>query len=382
MNILIAIDSFKGSLSTDELCDAIEKGILKVSSDYYIKKTPIADGGEGTYKTLVSGLGGKTIRIPVKDPLFKDIEAEYGILKDHTAIIEMATSSGLPLVPMHLQNPLNTSTYGVGQMIADAIDKGCRKFIIGIGGSATNDGGIGMLEALGYRFYDRHHNSLIPIGSSLDKIAHIDQTSKKSELDECEFLIACDVDNPFYGPNGAAYVYGPQKGANPEEVKTLDSGLKSFNEVIKRTFNKDLSNLSGAGAAGGLGGGFYAFLNAELKPGIDIIFEKLQIENQISWADLIITGEGKLDFQTVMGKAPIGIAKLAKKQNKPVIALAGSITKDAYKVHDHGITSMFSIINRPMTLETAMDKIQAIELVINQTSEIFYLIKNLKSINN
>ncbi|PAT01235.1 glycerate kinase [Candidatus Izimaplasma bacterium ZiA1] len=377
MNILIAIDSFKGSLSTIELSNAIEQGIKEVSLDYCIKKTPIADGGEGTYQTLVDGLGGTLVEVNVKDPLFKNITSEYGILKDNTAVIEMASSSGLPLVPEHLQNPLNTTTYGVGEMIKDAIIKGCRNFIIGIGGSATNDGGIGMLNALGYQFLDQDNNELPAIGKSLPFIKSINDSNKLKILDECKLLIACDVDNPFYGPRGAAYVYGPQKGATEEDVIYLDNGLKSFAKVITNKYGVSIDNLSGAGAAGGLGGGFSAFLNATLKPGVDIIFEKLEIESLIKDADIIFTGEGRLDFQTVMGKAPIGVAKLAKKYDKTVIALAGSVTDEAYNAHDYGVTSMFSILDQPLTLNEAMDKERSYHLVKKSVNEIIRLINKL-----
>lgn len=378
MNILIAIDSFKGSLSTTQLADTIEKGIKDVSPDYFIKKIPIADGGEGTYETLVQGLGGTKVKVQVKDPLFNNIYAEYGILNDKTAIIEMAQSSGLTLVPVNLRNPLNTTTYGVGQMIKDAILKGSRNFIIGIGGSATNDAGIGMLSALGYVFKDESGNELIPKGSSLSKIKSIDSTNVLKELSDCEFLVACDVDNPLYGERGAAYVYGTQKGANLEDIKELDYGLQNFSSVIKDTTGKNISQISGSGAAGGLGGGFISLLNSKLSPGINIIFEKLNIIEDIKWADMIITGEGRLDFQTVMGKAPIGVAKIAKQYKIPVIALAGSITEDAKAGHEYGITSMFSIMDSPMSLEEAMNEENSKRLVYNQTNELFRLIKEIR----
>lgn len=378
MNVLITIDSFKGSLTTNELSDIIAQGIGEISTDYHIKKIPIADGGEGTYQTLVDGLGGSTIRLQVKGPLFEDITSEYGILDDHTAIIEMAKSSGLPLVPMNLRNPLNTTTYGVGEMINDAIDRGCRTFIVGIGGSATNDGGIGMLTALGYQFLDHDLHVLDPIGSSLSKIAFINHKNVRKELEECKFLIACDVDNPFYGPRGAAHVYAKQKGATQAQILQLDKGLENFSDVIRKSMLTDISLIDGAGAAGGLGGGFKAFLNAELRPGIEIIFEKLDLVHNIEWADIIVTGEGRMDFQTVMGKAPIGVAKLAKKHNKIVIALAGSVQDDAISAHEYGITSMFSIMDSPMTLDEAIEPNSAKRLVLKKTKEIFRLIEAIK----
>ena len=297
---------------------------------------------------------------------------------DKTAVIEMAQSSGLTLVPHNLRNPLNTTTYGVGEMIIDAISKGCKEFIIGIGGSATNDCGIGMLNALGYVFRDKFNQKLIPVGSELSKIKVIDASSVINELNNCNFLVACDVDNPLYGKLGAAHVYGKQKGASIENIENLDNGMRNFSNVIKIFNGKDISNIEGSGAAGGLGGGFIGLLNSTLSPGINIIFDKLNIVEEIKKADIIITGEGKLDFQTIMGKAPIGVAKIAKTFNIPVIALAGSVTEDAKKGHDFGITSMFSILDSPMDLEYAMEKENAKRLLYNKTNELFRLIEVLR----
>jgi len=374
MNILIAIDSFKGSLSTNDLASAIEEGINEVSLTHLIKKIPIADGGEGTCETLISGLGGKKVKVVVKNPLFQLIEAEYGILENNTAIIEMAKSSGLTLIPEELQNPMNTTTFGVGEMIKDALSKGCREFIIGIGGSATNDGGIGMLNALGFDFYDKDDNLLSPIGSSLLSIARIDDSNVTEDVKTSKFLVACDVDNPIYGLTGAAHVYGKQKGASKEEIHLLDQGLRNFTKIIFETFKKDISTIKGAGAAGGLGGGFKGFLNSVLRPGIDIIFDSLHLERYIEECDIVITGEGKLDFQTVMGKAPIGIAKLASKHNKPVIAIAGSVGDDAYNAHKYGVTSMFSIMDGPMSLDQAMDHDNTYRMVKKKVNELIRLI--------
>ncbi len=374
MNVLVAIDSFKGSLSSNELAAAIESGIHEVSPDINVRKVPVADGGEGTIDALVSGLGGKKIEEKVKGPLFEEVNAEYGILDDNTAVIEMAAAAGLPLVPEDLRNPRQTTTYGVGQLINDAINRGCRDFIIGIGGSATNDGGIGMLNALGYKFLDVAGNELTPTGASLIKIARIDKTKVPASLAPCNFTVACDVDNPFYGTNGAAHVYARQKGADDEEILALDQGLKSFAEVVSRELKIDLSLTAGAGAAGGLGGGFKAFLNAELKPGIEIIFDLISLEEEIKWADIIITGEGKLDHQTAMGKVPVGVAKLAQKHHKKVIALAGSVTEDAFKLHDLGVTAMFSVIDAPMSLAEAMASENARRMVRKKVIEIFRII--------
>ena len=376
MNVLIAIDSFKDCLSSKELSDIIEKSILEVCENYNVCKVPIADGGEGTYQVLMESLAGKGIRMIAKDPLFNDIFTEYGLLKDGTAIIEMAKISGLSLVKPENRNPLFTTTYGLGQIILNAIDRGVKNFIIGIGGSATNDAGIGMLKALGFDFLDKKYNSLKPIGFSLNHIHSICPKNVKPELKDCNFLVACDVNNPLFGKNGAAFVYAGQKGASQSEIKILDQGLKNFAEVVRKKSN--ISNIvSGVGSAGGLGFAFQQFLNAELKPGVDILFEKICIEDKIKSADIIITGEGKMDFQTVMGKAPIGLAKICKKYNKTVIALVGNMTDDAVKTHSYGITSIFSIIDSPISLDQAIQTSNTKRLISKSVKEIFRLIKKL-----
>lgn len=378
MKILIAIDSFKGSLTSSQLSEAISEGIYNVFSDAEILKTPIADGGEGVVDTLVEKLNGTLVYKTVKGPLFESVDAHYGLLPDNTAIIEMAISSGLTLVPNELRNPLNTSTYGVGELILDAIEKGSREFICGIGGSATNDGGIGMAAALGYKFLDGNRNELEPIGSSLNSIEYIDNTLVDSRLAECSFLIACDVDNPLYGPRGAAHTYGPQKGADKETVTILDNGLKHFSEVVKDSLGIDQADLSGAGAAGGLGYGFNVLLNGELRPGIDIMLEKLEFEDKLEGVDLVITGEGQIDFQSVMGKTPMGVGLASKKHNIPVIAISGSLGHNYHALHDCGIQSIFSVLNCPSTLEDAMNPIIAYENVKNTVQQIFNTIKIFK----
>ncbi|SJZ86861.1 glycerate kinase [Cetobacterium ceti] len=376
MKVVIAIDSFKGSLSSNELGDALSLGIKKIYKDAEIIKIPIADGGEGTVEAMVEGTEGKFIEVEVHDPLMNKIKAIYGILGDgKTAIIEMAIASGLPLVPAEKRNPNKTTTFGTGELIKDAIKKGCREFIIGIGGSATNDGGLGMMQALGYKFYDKEGKELGQGGEIMNQIEKIDSTQALEELSQCKFLVACDVDNPFYGPRGAAHVYGKQKGANEQMILELDNGLKHLSEILNKTYNIDISNLPGAGAAGGLGGGLVAFLNGILKPGIEIILEKVEFEKKVINSDFVITGEGRIDFQTVMGKAPVGVSKLAKKYNIPVIALAGSVADDADKTHEAGIDSIFSIINYPISLEDAMKKENSKKFVEKNAEEIFRLIK-------
>ncbi|MGH1600858.1 glycerate kinase family protein [Campylobacter majalis] len=352
MKVLVAIDSFKGSLSSLEAGKAIASGI-KHLCDVSVK--PVADGGEGTVEALNDALDGKYIEIITQNPIGVKILAKYALVGE-TAIMEMASSSGLTLLTKDERNPLKTSTYGFGLMIKDAIERGARKFIIGIGGSATNDAGIGMLSALGFEFYDDSGDLVEPNGSGLIKIAKISSKNAMPELKDSEFLIACDVDNPLFGKNGAAYVYAPQKGATPEMVRELDAGLTSFADVVTKHFDTEHWKLCGAGAAGGLGYGLVSFLNARLKPGVKIVSEEIGLEDEIKNADLIITGEGRLDFQSSMGKTPTGVAKLAKKHNKPVVALAGGVTKEASKCNENGIDAFFSIQNEPTSLDESMKK--------------------------
>lgn len=376
MKVVVAIDSFKGSLSSYELGEAIESGVKVVYPDAKVIKVPIADGGEGTVESLVEGTEGKFVKVVANNPLMEKIEAVYGIMGDgKTAVIEMAAASGLPLIEKERRNPMKTTTYGTGELVKDAVLKGCREFVIGIGGSATNDAGLGMMQALGYKFLDENKKELGFGGEILSKVKYIDASNKIKELNECNFLVACDVDNPFYGPRGAAEIYSRQKGATEEMVKLLDKGLCDLATVIKKELGIDISNMAGAGAAGGLGGGLVAFLNGKLSPGIDMILEKVGLEKELEGADFVITGEGRLDHQTAMGKAPVGVAKIAKKFSIPVIALAGGITDEAVETHKKGIDSFFSIMNYPITLEEAMKKENAKKFVKSNTEEIFRLIK-------
>ncbi|HFL3598263.1 TPA: glycerate kinase [Clostridioides difficile] len=383
MKILISIDSLKGSLSSIEAGNAIKKGILKVKEDAQVKILPLADGGEGTVDALVQGMNGKKETIEVTGPIAKKVDATYGLLKNtSTAIIEIAQASGLTLVPTELRNPLYTTTYGVGEIIKEAINKGYRNFIVGIGGSATNDAGIGMLQALGFEFYDKN-NKLVGLGGKvLNEIRHIKIENRLKELDECKFKIACDVNNPLFGKNGAAYIYGSQKGATSEIIEELDNGLRNFSKVVKNYLSKDVANVEGAGAAGGLGFAFLAFLNSKLESGIKIILEEIKLEEELKDADFVITGEGRLDNQTAMCKAPIGVAKLAKKYGVKVIGLAGATTVDAVKCNEEGIDAYFSIVNRAMTIEEAMDKATASENMTATTTQIFNLITSIQQSKN
>ena len=377
MKVVAAIDSFKGSMTSLEVSEAFEKGVKKVYKDAEFLKIPLADGGEGTVKALIDNLDGEMVNIRVKDPLMRDVDSFYGISGDgKTAVIEMAAASGLPLLDSDERDPMKASTFGTGELIKDALEKGCREFIIGIGGSATNDAGIGMLSALGYIFLDENGDELNPNGENLLKIKSFRDDKVMKEVSEAKFLIACDVDNPFYGSNGAAYVYGKQKGATEEMIKILDKGMENFSNVIRDIKKSDISNISGAGAAGGLGGAFMAFFNSELKPGIDIITEKIELEKSIIGSDYVITGEGRIDFQTAMGKTPSGVAKLAKKYGIPVIAIGGSVDDEIGNIYECGITAAFSIIDSPMTLNEAMNTKNAQRLVEKTAEQIFRVIKS------
>lgn len=355
MRIIVAPDSFKGSVSALGVAQAMKRGIHEVFPDAEVIKVPIADGGEGTVDALVTATNGRTMRTAVSGPLGEKLLAHWGILGDaETAVIEMAAASGLPLVPKDKRNPCITTTFGTGQLIEAALDHGLRKIIIGIGGSATNDGGTGMARALGARFLDQEGKELAQGGAALAKLASIDLQKLDARLAEATIVVACDVDNPLCGPRGASAVYGPQKGATPEMVAELDKALEHYAKIATTTTGKDVAGLPGAGAAGGLGAGLLFFSNAKLRPGVEIVLEATKFSELVSTASLVITGEGLTDFQTAYGKAPVGIARVAKQHNVPVVCLAGGLGKGAEDVYDHGIDGLMSIIPRPMTLEECM----------------------------
>ncbi|MGC4378325.1 glycerate kinase [Fictibacillus sp. Mic-4] len=380
MKILIAIDSFKGSISSIDASEAISLGIWDVDHEAEIVALPLADGGEGTVEALVQATEGQFIHKEVTGPLNEKVDAVYGILGDKkTAVIEAAAACGLPLVPLNKRNPLITTTYGVGELIRDAINKGCREFVIGLGGSATNDAGVGMLQALGFSFLTQLNEEVSPGGQGLRDIRKIDTKHVIPELKACTFKVACDVNNPLYGPNGAAFIFGPQKGATPEMIKELDKGLETFTRIVRQELGKDIHNIDGAGAAGGLGAAFAGLLDARLQSGIELVLEIIGMERKMHGADLVITGEGKLDGQTSMGKAPLGVAKLAHKHKIPVIALAGCITEEADRLNELGITSFFSITNRPMALEEAMDPAVTFNNLRSTTTQLFRLLKAVQS---
>ncbi|WP_294549402.1 glycerate kinase [uncultured Bacteroides sp.] len=353
--LVLAFDSFKGSVNASEITEHITKAIHQYRKDIQVVSFPIADGGEGTTEAIARCLPVRYITCKVHGPLMEESEAAYVITEDGTAVIEMAAASGLPLVTANSRNPMNTTTFGTGEMIADALDKGCRNFVLGLGGSATNDAGIGALNALGVSFKNDKKQEIKPIGRNLNQITHIDTSCLRPELNESSFVIACDVTNPFAGENGAAYIYAPQKGASPEEVDFLDKGLQHYSKVILKETGMEISILEGAGAAGGMGGGLLPFLNARLKSGIGIILELLHFDEAVRSADLVFTGEGKIDGQTGMGKALGGVLEVARKYRVPVIALGGCV-EEVSKLNDMGFTAVFSIQPEPVTLEKAMQK--------------------------
>jgi glycerate 2-kinase len=357
LKIVIAPDSFKGSLSALEAAQAMEKGVLKALPEANTVLVPVADGGEGTVDSLVAATNGKKVEVSVKGPLLRDVTAAYGILGDgETCVIEMASASGLFLIEPEQRNPMLTTTYGTGQLIKKALDDGCRRFILAVGGSATNDGGIGMLQALGMKLLDSNGHSVGFGGGELPRIVKIDDQNFDSRISEAEFLIASDVQNPLIGPNGASYVFGPQKGATPEMVEILDQNIKYWADLVEAKKGIRLHDTPGAGAAGGIGGAFQAFFPASAKRGIDIVIEYTELAGKLEDAVCVFTGEGQIDFQTASGKTPMGVAEEAKKKGIPVFALAGSIGNGIEQLYEHGIHSVFSIINTPMSLEEAMDR--------------------------
>lgn len=375
MKFVIAIDSLKGSLSSMEAGTAIKDGILAAKPDAEVIVKPLADGGEGTTDALIEGMNGERIDLTVTGPMHTPVDAYYGYLKDtNTAVMEMASAAGITLVPDSEKNPLLATSYGVGEMINDAIQRGCRNFIIGIGGSVTNDGGIGMLKALGVRFLDENGEDAGEGGQALAKVARIDVSGMNPLLKECHIQVACDVNNPLCGENGSTYVYGPQKGVTEDMKKTLDEAMAHFARVTSETLENDYMNTPGAGAAGGLGYAFLAYTGAALTPGIELILDAVGLEEELSGADVVVTGEGRLDFQTAMGKAPVGVARLAKKYNAKVIAFAGSVTKEATACNKEGIDAFFPILRSVCTLAEAMDPVAARNNMTATVEQVFRLL--------
>jgi glycerate kinase len=351
--IILAPDSYKGTMSSVEICNIMSSAIKKHLSEAEIVKIPVADGGEGTVECFLEAVGGRKIALKVKGPYFEEIDSFYGILSDgNTAIVEMAAAAGLPLVEDR-KNPALTTTYGVGQLIRHAVENGCTKVVIGIGGSCTNDGGAGMAAALGYRFIDENNNDFIPTGGTLNQIAKIDSSGRLEVLNTCSIIAACDVDNPLCGINGAAQVFAPQKGADEQMVELLDDNLLYFADMIKKDMGIDLIHIPGTGAAGGLGAGVIAFAGAKLMPGIDIVLDTVKFDEIVKETDLVITGEGKIDGQSLRGKVVAGIAKRAKLHDVPVIAVVGDIGEDIENVYSLGVTAVMSINRVAVPFETA-----------------------------
>lgn len=380
MKAVVAIDSLKGSLSSMEAGNAIAEGIYRADAEAKVEVRPLADGGEGTVDALVQGMNGSLRKVRVTGPLGDKVDAAYGIIEEaKMAVIEMSAAAGITLVPDEKKNPLFTTTYGVGEMIRDAIEKGCRKFVVGIGGSATNDGGIGMLQALGYDFLNSKGNA-VPYGAKgLEDLAEIRKEYVLPELAQCEFKVACDVTNPLCGPLGASAVYGPQKGATPEMVREMDQWLADYAKLAANCSERADAEHPGTGAAGGLGFAFLTFTNAVLESGIKIVLEETKLEQYIQDADIVITGEGRLDGQTAMGKAPVGVAKLAGKYKIPVLAFAGRVTKDARKCNEEGIHAFFPILRGITTLEDAMDAENARRNLMETVEQVFRLIVAIHS---
>ena len=375
MNVVIAIDSFKGSLSSIKAGNAVREGIKRVYPDADISISPVADGGEGTVSALTNGMGGEIQTVTASDPLGRRITCEYGIVGD-TAIIEIAAAAGITLLKKEELNPLFATTYGAGELIKDAISKGCRSFIVGIGGSATNDGGTGMLTALGFEFLDKDGIQVQRGAIGVKDICSVKTDNVVPELSECVFEVACDVTNTLCGEQGASRIFAPQKGADSKMVEDMDLWLSRYAETVKRYYPDSDMNYSGAGAAGGLGFAFMTFLNAKLTNGIELVMKRTGLENLVKSADVVITGEGRLDGQSIMGKVPSGVAKIAKKYGKTVFAFAGAVSDDAKICNKNGIDAFFPIVKRPCTLQEAMDEENAYINLADTVEQVFRVFKN------
>ena len=374
LKVVAAPQTFKGSISALNAAEAISIGVKNIYPSAEVLLCPVADGGDGTLETLVEVSNGNIVECVVEGPTGTPVEAQWGAMGDEqTAVIEMARTSGLALLDLNERDPLNASTYGLGEAILSALDQNYRKFIIGIGGSATNDGGAGMAQAVGISLKDEFGKEIPRGGAALSKLHSIDTAGIDPRIKQSEFMVACDVNNPLTGPEGASAVYGPQKGATPEMITQLDEALKNFAETILRDLGEEVEHISGAGAAGGLGAGMMAFMGGTLKPGVDIVLDTVGLADKLKGTDIVITGEGGIDFQTVYDKAPIGVAKLAKTLGIPTIALAGLVGKDFQVVHREGIESVFSIVNGPMTLENASSN--AHRLIVESTEQVMRLLR-------
>ena len=383
MKVVVAIDSFKGSLSSMAAGQAIAEGVKRVYQHAEVVVRPLADGGEGTVEALVEGMGGVFVTKEVTGPLGEKVEAVYGMIESKddlskTAIIEMSAAAGITLVPEKSRNPMSTTTYGVGELILDAIERGCRHFIVGIGGSATNDGGVGMLQALGYDFVTQEGKAISYGGNGLRELACIEESNVHPTLKECTFKVACDVTNPLCGENGSSAIFGSQKGATPEMVQELDQLLLHYAELSKSINSHADRFYPGTGAAGGMGFAFLTYTNATLESGIQIVLTETKLEELITTADFVVTGEGRLDGQTALGKAPIGVAALAKKYQKKVLAFAGAVTPDAKECNQHGIDAFFPILRGVVTLKEAMNKEVAHQNMVDTVEQVFRVVEMMK----
>jgi glycerate kinase len=355
MKVVIAPDSFKESLTAKQVSEAIKAGLARVWHDAEFVTVPVADGGEGTVQSLIDATQGEQVFTTVFDPLNKEVQAFYGILGDgETAVIEMAEASGLHLVPAENRDPKLTSSFGTGQLIKHALDRGMQRLIIGLGGSATNDGGVGMLAALGVKFLDESGNAIATNGGGLIQLASIDTSGLDVRLAQCEILVACDVDNPLCGEKGASATFGPQKGATTTDISVLDNALRKFGELTEKVTGKHVLTREGAGAAGGMGAALLGYTPARLQPGIEIVLETVKLADHVADADIVFTGEGRIDHQTAHGKTPMGVAKVAKQFNLPVIALAGCVGDNYQAVYQCGIDAVFPCVPRAMSLADAM----------------------------
>ena len=373
MKLLFASDSFKGTLSSDQTIELLTKAAHDVFGECETGGVPVADGGEGTTEAVVKARNGKMVYVPVHGPLMEPEHGFYGKLSETEAVLEMAAASGLPMVPMEKRNPLNTTTYGTGELLKAAIDSGFTEIAIAIGGSATNDGGMGFASALGIRFLDKDGNVLEGKGSELSKIRHIDMTGLDPAVKKAHFTVMCDVTNPLCGPDGATYTFGKQKGGTPEILDELEKGMQNYRDVIIREFGINPDEIKGAGAAGGLGAALKVFLGAEMKSGIETVLDLIDFDERIKGVDLVVTGEGRTDWQSCFGKVMQGVGDRSKKQEVPVIALCGGLGKDYEKIFDHGIDSIMTTVDGPMPLQEALDKAE--ELYYKGAVRMFRFIK-------
>ncbi len=378
MKIVLAVDKFKGSLDAISVCESMERGIKKASPDAVVVKVPMADGGDGTTLALCRATGGTLTNVRVTGPLGDPVEASYAMLGDgKTAVMEMATAAGLVLVPEHRRDPMVTTTRGVGEMILHAVENGARRVILGIGGSATNDAGAGMAQALGISITDKNGREIGFGASGLLEAASVSLEGLPREVANTEFVVACDVENPLYGVLGAAHVYGPQKGATAEEVEILDRALMNFSRIAQKDLNKDVADMPGSGAAGGLGAGLMAFLGARLRSGVDLVVEATELQKKMAGAQLVITGEGRLDDQSLMGKVPHGVARLAKKLGIPVVAIVGAYAPPGGLLYQEGIGAVFATLNKPVSLKEAMTNANDnVELITEQVIRCTMLLRD------